>query len=118
MLHVTGGHFALTVGDEVTVGHRAILHGCTVGHRVLIGMGAVVLDGAVIGDESVVAAGALVPEGAVFPPRSLLMGIPAKRVRELTDADVARIREGTASYKRLTPAHRDEVVIDSGPEGA
>jgi carbonic anhydrase/acetyltransferase-like protein (isoleucine patch superfamily) len=108
LLHVTGGKFALTIGDDVTIGHHCVVHGCTVGSRVLIGMGAVVLDGATIGEESIVAAGAVVPEGATFPPRSLLMGIPAKKVRDITDADVARILEGRDNYKELQALYRAE----------
>jgi carbonic anhydrase/acetyltransferase-like protein (isoleucine patch superfamily) len=88
----------LTIGDRVTIGHAAVLHGCTVEDDCLIGMAAVVLNGAVIGRESIVGAGALVTEGKVFPPRSLILGSPAKAVREVDDAMLAKARENTRAY--------------------
>lgn len=100
VLHVDEG-IPCTVGDDVTVGHRAVLHGCTVGDGCLIGMGAVVLDRAVIGAESVVGAGALVTQGKTFPPRSLIVGSPAKAIRTLSDEDVAAIRGNAALYVQL-----------------
>ena len=99
ILHVTGGRSGLTVGSEVTAGHRAILHGATIRDRCLIGMGAIVLDDCEIGEESLVAAGALVPEGKTFGPRSLLVGSPARSIRQLTDDEVERlIRRSTRHY--------------------
>jgi len=89
MLHVTKDH-PLVIGSSVSVGHSVTLHGCTIGDHVLVGMGAVVLDGAEIGEGSVVAAGSLVPPNKIFPPRSMIMGNPAKVVRELTH-DEAKI---------------------------
>ena len=89
------------VGRGVTVGHRAVLHSCTVGDNALIGMGAIVLNGAEIGAESIVGAGALVTQGKKFPPRSLILGYPAKLVRELTDQEVAEIRENGRQYVDL-----------------
>lgn len=91
VLHVMGGTYATTLGDDVTVGHTAVLHGCTVGDRCLVGIGAIVLNGAQIGADSIVAAGALVVEGAVIPPRSLVMGSPGRVRRLLTDEEVASI---------------------------
>ena len=117
VLHVTSNLFPLSIGSQVTVGHMAVLHGSTVGDRVLIGMGALVLDGAVIGDESVVAAGSVVPEGAVFPPRSLLMGVPAKKVREITDAEVGRILEGCKNYSWATARYLEGACNETGAEG-
>jgi gamma-carbonic anhydrase len=86
MLHVTGSRFPLTIGDEVVVGHRAVLHGCTIGNGVLIGIGALVLDGAVVEEGAIVAAGSVVAPGAVIPAGRVSMGIPARPGRE-TRAD-------------------------------
>jgi carbonic anhydrase/acetyltransferase-like protein (isoleucine patch superfamily) len=86
------------VGDEVTVGHGVILHGCTVADRCLIGMGAVLLNGSSVGADCIVAAGTLLTEGVVMPPRSLVMGSPGKVRRALTDDEVAFIRDSAANY--------------------
>src|ERR1700733_16265214 len=87
VLHVMKDTHPLVLGDEVTIGHGVILHGCTIESRVLIGMGSVLLNGAKIGEGSIVAAGTLVPEGTIVPPGSLFMGHPGKFRRALTDAD-------------------------------
>jgi len=97
ILHTSEGT-PCTVGDNVTVGHGVILHGCTVEEHCLIGMGATILDGAVIGKESIVGACALVTKGKVFPPRSMIMGSPAKVVRQLTDSEVAGLHEHPKHY--------------------
>ena len=99
VVHVTGGRAKTTVGDDVTIGHMVLLHGCTVGSRCLIGMGSIVLDGAEIGDDSLVAAGSLVVPRSVFPPRSMIVGRPAKRLREVNETDLAMIREGGELYR-------------------
>jgi len=99
MLHTDMG-FPLTTGRGCTIGHGAILHGCTLGDHVLIGMGAVVLNGAVIGEGSLVGAGALVTEGKVFSPRSLIVGSPARAVRTLDDAALERLKGSAAGYSR------------------
>lgn len=99
MLHADPG-FPLTVGEDVTIGHHAILHGCTVGAGALIGMGATVLNGARIGAGSLVGANALVTEGKAFPERSLILGSPAKAVRTLDEAAVERIRGSALHYVR------------------
>jgi carbonic anhydrase/acetyltransferase-like protein (isoleucine patch superfamily) len=91
----------LIIGRGVTIGHNAVLHACTVEDGCLIGMGAVVLTGAVIGRESIVGAGALVTEGKVFPPRSLILGSPARASRHVDDAMVERIRQNAAIYVSL-----------------
>jgi carbonic anhydrase/acetyltransferase-like protein (isoleucine patch superfamily) len=98
VVHITAGTHATTLGDEVTVGHGAIIHGCTIGNRVLIGMGSIVLDGAQVGDECLIGAGALVTPNTVIPPRSLALGQPARVVRRLSDEDVERIRESSVVY--------------------
>jgi carbonic anhydrase/acetyltransferase-like protein (isoleucine patch superfamily) len=100
VVHVMHETHPTRIGDDVTIGHAAIVHGCTIGNRVLIGMGATVLNGAVIGDDTIVAAGTLVTEGAVIPPRSLVMGSPGKVRRTLSDEDVASILEYAANYVR------------------
>jgi carbonic anhydrase/acetyltransferase-like protein (isoleucine patch superfamily) len=87
MLHVTE-HNGLIIGEEVSLGHRVTLHGCTISNNCLIGMGAIILDGAFIDKSSVVAAGSLVPPGKRFPPFSLIMGSPAKVVRPLTQDEI------------------------------
>ena len=92
MVHVMRDTHPTTIGDEVTVGHSAVLHGCTIEDRVLIGMGAMLLNGVHIGADSVVAAGTLVTEGTRIPPRSLVMGRPGTVKRALTDDEVAEIR--------------------------
>jgi len=86
------------IGNDVTVGHRVMLHGCTIEDACLIGMSATILDGAVIGKESIVGAGSLVTKNKVFPPRSLIMGSPAKVVRELTDEEVAELYASAKRY--------------------
>lgn len=89
VVHVQEGSYPTTIGDEVTIGHRAVVHGCTVEDRCLIGMGAILLNGVRVGAGSIVAAGSLVPERFQIPPRSLVMGSPAKVRRSLTDDEVA-----------------------------
>ena len=107
-VHVDPG-FPATVGAGVTVGHNAVLHGCTVEDGCLIGMGAVVLNGAVIGAGSLVAAGAVVAQGAVIPPRSLVAGVPGKVRRELSADEVAANRVNAQMYEHLSELHRTAV---------
>ena len=97
-LHVTRKTCPLQIGDEVTVGHRVMLHGCTVGNRVLVGMSATIMDRAVIGDDSVVGAGSLVTEGKEFPPNSLILGSPAKVVRELKPEERGFLTKSAKNY--------------------
>ncbi|TAJ23800.1 MAG: gamma carbonic anhydrase family protein [Nitrospirae bacterium] len=98
MLHVTHDTHPLVIGDDVTIGHHVVLHGCTVKDRVLIGMGAIIMDGAVIGEDCVVGAGSLVTEGTVVPPKSLILGSPAKVKRPVTEDELAWIRESAQNY--------------------
>ncbi|RWQ29597.1 MAG: gamma carbonic anhydrase family protein [Mesorhizobium sp.] len=97
VMHTDVG-FPLTIGQGCTIGHRALLHGCTIGDNSLIGMGAIVLNGAKIGKNSLVGAGALVTEGKEFPDNSLIIGSPARLVRALDDAAVAGLRASAAHY--------------------
>ena len=106
VLHTDMG-FPLVIGEGVTVGHQAILHGCTVGDGGLVGIGAVVLNGARIGRECLVGAGALVTEGKVFADRSLIMGSPAKAVKEVSDEQLERIRRGCVGYVAKAAMQRD-----------
>lgn len=105
--------FPAVIGDNVSIGHAAVLHGCTVGDGTIIGMGSVVLNGAVIGAGSMVAAGAVVLEGTQVPPGSLVAGVPAKIRRELTEAERAGMREGIGHYPGLAAMHREALT---GPD--
>jgi len=113
MLHVTTDTFPLHIGNRVTVGHRAVIHGCTIADECLIGMGAIILDGAKIGKHSIVAAGAVVPPGMEVPERSLVMGVPAKVQKQLTDEDVARIVATAKHYVRLAEAYMNPKYLES-----
>jgi len=104
VVHADAG-FPATVGSGVSVGHRAVLHGCTVQDDCLIGMGAVVLNGAVVGAGSMVAAGAVVLEGAQIPPGSLVAGVPGKVRRQLTEEERAGIIDNAQRYVTLTQDH-------------
>ncbi len=103
--YVPGG-LPLRVGDDVTVGHKAVLHAATIGDRCLIGMGAVVLDGAVVEDDVMIAAGTLVPPGKHLASRGLYLGNPARRARELTAKDLEQLLYGAAQYVKLKDHYR------------
>lgn len=107
VLHCDTG-FPLTIGDRVTVGHQAMLHGCTVEDDALIGIGAIVLNGARIGKGAVVAAGSLVPEGAEVPAGMLALGVPAKPRRPVTPEEQARFAEGAQHYVKNGAAYKKE----------
>ncbi len=94
------------IGNDVTVGHRVMLHGCTIKDACLIGMSATILDGAVIGKESIVGAGSLVTKNKIFPPRSLIMGSPAKLIRELTDDEVTELYASASRYVSFKDEYR------------
>jgi len=94
-----------TIGRGVSIGHAAVVHGCTIGDDCLIGMNATVLSHAVIGDECLIAAGTVVLEGTVIPPRSLVAGVPGKVRRELTDEEIAAIRRNASTYRELSATH-------------
>lgn len=101
VFHVTTNTWPTVLAEEVTVGHGAIVHGCTVKRGALIGMGSRVLDGAVVGEQALVAAGAVVSEGMIVPPRTLVAGVPAKVKRELTDNELTRLAESWKHYVEL-----------------
>jgi carbonic anhydrase/acetyltransferase-like protein (isoleucine patch superfamily) len=109
-IHVVGGKFGTRLGDGVTVGHNAVVHGCTIEDGALVGMGAIVLDGAVIGAESLVGAGALVAPGTRVPPRSLVLGSPGKVVRPVSDEELERLRSSAANYVDYARRYRAEGV--------
>ena len=98
IVHTSHGVVPVKIGRRVVVGHRVTLHGVTVGDNALIGMGSNLLDGSVVGAGSIVAAGALITEGMRIPPNSLAIGVPAKVVRPVTEAETRRIREGAMHY--------------------
>jgi gamma-carbonic anhydrase len=100
MVHVMRDTHPTIIGDDVTVGHSAVVHGATIENRCLIGMGAILLNGCVIGTGSIVAAGALVAEGMVVPPGSIVMGVPGKVVRPLTPKEDASIKDYADRYVR------------------
>lgn len=105
VLHADPG-FPTVVGDRVSVGHSAVVHGCTIGNDCLIGMSATIMNGASIGEQTLVAAGAVVLEGTIVPPRSLVAGVPAKVRRELSDEEVETIKRNAANYRELAAEHR------------
>lgn len=112
VLHVTNGRFPLTIGSRVTIGHKALLHGCTVGDDCLIGMGAILLDDVEVGSGSVVAAGALLPPGKKYPPNSLILGSPAKAVRTLTPEQQRELIEiGWKNYVKYVAEYRKEFRV-------
>jgi carbonic anhydrase/acetyltransferase-like protein (isoleucine patch superfamily) len=109
VLHVTSRH-PTVLAEDVTVAHSVTLHGCTVERLCLIGIGAVVLNGAVVGEESIVASGALVPEGMQVPPRSLVMGMPARVRRPLTDDEREGLRRYAERYVGYKETYRTEAA--------
>jgi carbonic anhydrase/acetyltransferase-like protein (isoleucine patch superfamily) len=109
IVHVMRDTHPTVIGEDVTIGHSATIHGCTIEDRVLVGMGAIVLNGARIGSDSIVAAGALVVEGAQVPPGSLVMGSPAKVRRPLSDEEKASIRDYATRYVKYRLDYMDQV---------
>ncbi len=108
VLHCDPGPFALNIGSRVTVGHQAMLHGCTIGDECLIGIGAIVLNGATVGQGSVIAAGAVVAEGMQIPDDSMVMGVPGKVKREITLEERERFRLNAAHYVEAARIYREE----------
>jgi carbonic anhydrase/acetyltransferase-like protein (isoleucine patch superfamily) len=109
MVHTDAG-VPLVVGERVTVGHRAILHGCHIEDAVLIGMGAILLNRCRIGTGSIIGAGALVPEGVEVPPNSLVLGMPGRVVRQTTEVERATLERSALHYQRQAVAHRDGAI--------
>ena len=110
-VHVTNGRHATLVGDEVTVGHNAVLHGCTIGNRSLIGIGAIVLDRCAVGDDCLIGAGALLTPGTTIEPGHLVLGNPARVVRPITDAERQHLRQSAAGYVANAARYRAEGIV-------
>ena len=108
VLHADPGYPAI-LGEDCVIGHNAIVHGCVVEDGCLIGMGATILNGARIGAGSIVAAGALVPENKEFPPRSLIVGVPAKRVKDVSEGQTQDIARGVETYVERATSHRQSL---------
>lgn len=109
-LHVTGGRWGTTIGDDVTVGHAVVLHGCRIGNRCLVGIGSIVLDGAEIADDCLIAAGALVTPGTTVPPGSLVMGSPAKVARALRADELAHLKQSALNYVAHAARYRAQAI--------
>lgn len=112
VLHADPG-FPAVVGEGCVVGHKAILHGCEIEDNCLIGMNATILNGAKIGEGSIVAAGAVVPEGREFPPNSLVVGIPAKRVGDVSEEQADDIARGASEYVQRATAHQQSLTEEA-----
>lgn len=108
VVHVTTDTHPTIIGDDVTVGHRAVLHGCTIRERCLVGIGAIVLDGAVVGPDAMVGAGTLVTPGTVVPPGTLFLGAPGRVKRTLTPEEQAGLLRSAAHYVELASRYRAE----------
>lgn len=106
VLHGTKGVWPVILGDDITVGHNVTLHGCRIKDRCLIGMGSIILDGVEIGEECIIGAGALVTEKTIIPPRSLVLGMPAKVVRQLRDEEVERILRSAKNYIEYSEGYK------------
>ena len=109
VIHTSEG-FGVQIGDNVTIGHGAIVHGCTVENNVMIGMGAIVLNGAVIGENSIIGAGTLVTQGKIIPAGSLAFGNPVKVVRELTDDEIKSITDNANSYVKEANEYKKHLI--------
>lgn len=115
LVHTSHGMSPAIIGEDVTVGHRAIIHGCHIGDRCLIGMGATILDNAEVGEECIVGAHTLVPKGMKIPPRTLVVGTPAKAVRQLTNDEVASLIASAQGYQELGRTYQAYFASDLSP---
>ena len=107
VIHCTYQKAATTIGDNVSIGHRAIVHGCTIRNNVLVGMGAIVMDGAVVGENTIIAAGAVVLEGSICEPGYLYAGVPARRVKPLTEEQVKNLGRTSLNYIKYASWFQD-----------
>ncbi len=108
LLHVTHDTYPLTLGDDITIGHHVILHGCTIRDRVLVGMGAIIMDGAVVEEDCIIGAGSLVTERTQVPSKSLVIGSPAKVKRFLTDDELLWIKDSASNYSRYAQHYLED----------
>ncbi len=106
MVHVDSGGWPCQIGDDVTAGHRVILHGCEIADRVLIGMGSIVMNAAKIGEDSIIGAGSLVTENTIIPPRTLALGSPCKVKRDLTEKEIQMIKLSALHYAELASKYK------------
>ncbi|MBN1431477.1 MAG: gamma carbonic anhydrase family protein [Methanomicrobiaceae archaeon] len=107
VVHVSAGH-PINIGDYVSIGHGAIVHGCTIKDRVLVGMGSIILNGAEIGEDTIIGAGAVVPENKIIPPGSVVMGIPGKVVKDISEDQKAHILKNSKVYIELAGRYANE----------
>jgi carbonic anhydrase/acetyltransferase-like protein (isoleucine patch superfamily) len=112
VIHVTSGLYPTVIDDDVTIGHRVVLHGCTVRRGALVGMGAIVMDEAEVGEEALVGAGSLVTPGTVIPPRTLVVGSPARVKRPLTEQELVMLRASADHYVRLGAVYMEGLSTD------
>lgn len=105
MIHTGMPDYSVTIGHDTTIGHSAIIHGCTIGDECMIGMGAIIMNGAKIGNQCIVAAGSIVTEHKTFPEKSLILGSPAKLIRTLTDDEIQKIRDNAEAYVTSARKH-------------
>ena len=108
MIHTGMPDYSVIIGHDTTIGHNAIIHGCTIGDECMIGMGAIIMNGAKIGNQCIVAAGSIVTEHKTFPEKSLILGSPAKVIRALTDDEIQKIRDNAEAY--VTSARKHLIV--------
>lgn len=106
VVHVSAGH-PVSIGKNVSIGHGAIIHGCTIKDRVLVGMGAVILNGAEIGEDTIIGAGAVVPENKIIPPGSVVLGVPGKVIKSTSVEQKAHIMKNSETYIRLARRYAD-----------
>lgn len=115
VVHVTNRTGPTEIGDYVTIGHSAVVHGCTLGNRILVGINAVILDGATIGDDCIIGAGSLVTQRTQIPPRSLVFGSPARVIRPLTEEEVESVYRNAQNYLKYSRIYRGEETPDENP---
>jgi len=108
IIHVTNTLYPTIIGDNVVIGHRVVLHGCTIGNNILIGMGAIIMDGVKVGNNSIIAAGTLLTQKTEIPPNSLVMGFPGKVTEQIDERLLEKVKEGIENYKRTISIYRKD----------